>query len=148
MPSNESNNWGIDIYKRWPDNRTDTFTNDAGDSFYVEDRYFEMSESTHDTVEKASEVKKAIEAAGEAQYKNNMFLIFNSVAATVNHSPWDYAWGEVGIDPIMNPKLSDILNNVAENKRVGVILMDFYNKHGHDDKLLLSKRIIKHNKDF
>lgn len=52
------------------------------------------------------------------------------------------------IDPIMSKALSDNLEGVEKLKhpvRTGVILMDFYNKHGNDDPYQNVQRIINLN---
>ncbi|HBC20846.1 MAG TPA: hypothetical protein DC009_01850, partial [Porphyromonadaceae bacterium] len=91
----------------------------------------------------------AIKAACDNNNKK-MHIIFNSVAGRGSHTPWDYAWGGVGISPEMNPALKDILDSIAtDNKvrplRMGAVLLDFYNKHGDDDDCKLVERIINFN---
>ena len=58
-------------------------------------------------------------------------------------TPYHWAWES-------NPNLSDKLctklkNYKDEQKRLGIILMDFYNKHGYDDYLYNVQRIVNTN---
>ncbi|MDL2208128.1 phosphatidylinositol-specific phospholipase C [Parabacteroides sp. OttesenSCG-928-O15] len=149
----ETGEWGININDHWPQDSTGVFTN-GNNSFYVEDKFFEFwSWDDHDTKEKVSEVKQAIkDAYGNSAYKKHMFLTFNSVAIGlwgVSHTPWTYAWGGVGIDPSMNPALSDILDGYLKKRtgpvRFGTVILDFYNKHGKDDNEFLVYKIINAN---
>lgn len=139
--------WGINIYNNWPENTVGTFTNDDN-MFYVEDRFYGPLEDDHDTVEKSELMKEGLEKAVGSDYSSHMFLLFNSVAGRVR-TPWDYAWGGAGVDPAMNPELSDLLNKNMKNRtapvRVGTILMDFYNKEGHNDNKHLVEKIINSN---
>ncbi len=121
----------------------------AHNIFYIEDRYYSTSEAIHNTREKRELVCAAIKAACDND-NNKMHIIFNSVAGRVTHTPWDYAWGGVGIEPEMNPALKQILDSIAtDNKvrplRMGPVLLDFYNKHRDDDDCKLVERIINFN---
>ena len=145
----ESDNGGIDVRSVWPDDGVNADGDNGHDIFYIEDRYYSTSEAIHNTREKRELVCAAIKAACDNNNKK-MHIIFNSVAGRGSHTPWDYAWGGVGISPEMNPALKDILDSIAtDNKvrplRMGAILLDFYNKHGDDDDCKLVERIINFN---
>jgi len=147
--------FGIDCHSYWPDDTTGETDIAGGYKLYVEDRYYSADEFIHNTGEKADLVKDALVRAckNTDADKKTMFLIFNSVAGRLTHTPWSYAWGEgtdePEIDPIMNEALNDNLDYVQKhygNKlRTGVILMDYYNKHGEDDPYNLARRIINFN---
>lgn len=146
------NRFGIDCYSYWPDDTWGEASIAGGYKLYVEDRYYSADEAIHDTEEKTNLVKNALKraCANKDEDKKTMFIIFNSVAGRVTHTPWDYAWGEkYAIDPIMNESLNANLDTVEKlykkPLRAGAILMDFYNKHGVDDKLDLVSRIVNLN---
>lgn len=144
--------FGIDCNSYWPDDGVGETTIAGGYKLYVEDRFFDTSEAIHDTKKKTELVRDALKRAcanGDSD-KKTMFLIFNSVAGRLTHTPWDYAWGNGdAIDPIMNKSLNANLDTVqnlySKPLRTGVVLMDFYNKHGDDDDCHLVQRIIDFN---
>lgn len=145
----ETDNGGIDVRSVWPDDGVKADGNNGHNIFYIEDRYYSTSEAIHNTREKRELVCAAIKAACDND-NNKMHIIFNSVAGRVTHTPWDYAWGGVGIEPEMNPALKQILDSIAtDNKvrplRMGAVLLDFYNKHRDDDDCKLVERIINFN---
>ena len=143
---------GINILDIWPD---DTVNPDAvngdGCKFYIEDRYFSADEAIHDTREKSELVNNAIQDAINNPGNQKMYLIFNSVAGRLVYEPWVYAWATNITDPTMNPELSNIISNLAENGtatrplRIGIIIMDFYCLNGIDDPCKLVDRIINLN---
>ncbi len=145
----ETDNGGIDLTGVWPNDGVKTDGDNGSDKFYIEDRYYSTSEAIHNTHEKRELVCAAIKAACDNK-NNKMHIIFNSVAGRLSHTPWDYAWGGIGIEPEMNPALKNILDSIAtDNKvrplRVGAILLDFYNKERDDDDCKLVERIINFN---
>lgn len=147
----ETANGGIDVRSVWPKDGVTTNGNNNSNYFYIEDRYYSTSEAIHDTREKRELVCAAIKDACDSDNKK-MHIIFNSVAGRGSHTPWDYAWGGIGISPEMNPALKDILDSIAtDNKvrplRMGAILLDFYNKHREDDTYQIVERIINFNFD-
>lgn len=148
MPSGKSS-YGIDLYSRWPDNTTDNFVNKDGVKLYIEDHYYKYFDD-HGVAEKAKDVSDAITAAVSDSFKDYQFIIFNSMAVSgvigssgIPGTPYHWAWES-------NPNLSDKLctklkNYKDEQKRLGIILMDFYNKHGYDDYLYNVQRIVNTN---
>ncbi len=150
-PDGESaSSWGIDVGTGWPDDGTGQHT-DSNRNMFIEDRYYDWTEAYHDTGEKKEDVYAALDSANNGNYSDYVFLIYNSVAGRLTHTPWEYAWGShdavLKIDPTMNDALSDNLG-LFENKkkfRTGMLFMDFYNKHGYDDSHHLVERIINSN---
>ena len=142
--------YGVNVRSVWPDDGVETNGNNGINTFYIEDRYFDTGEAIHDTAEKKKVVSEAINDACKNLDNGKMYIIFNSVAGRGTHTPWDYAWGGLGIDPEMNPSLNNIFNGVDTSYvqrplRIGTILLDFYNKHGNDDPHHLVERIINYN---
>jgi len=144
--------FGIDCNTYWPDDKSGEANIAGGYKLYVEDRFFSADETIHDTAEKTDSVRNALKraCANKEEDKKTMFIIFNSVAGRVTHTPWDYAWGEgKSINPIMNESLNanldTVQNKYGDKLRTGAILMDFYNKHGSDDPYGLVNRIINFN---
>ena len=143
---------GIKILSIWPDDGVAENAYNGNNYFYIEDKYYAMSEAIHDTKDKTEKVKDAITSAIDNPNDKKMYIIFNSVAGRLSAFPWDYAWGNGDkINPIMNISLSETLKEHAEGDdvsrplRVGVIALDFYNKHGDDDSEHLVERIINLN---
>jgi len=151
-PKGESDaNWGINIGAGWPDDATGTYSGPHFKS-YIEDRYFSADEAIHDTQKKTDKVKEAITDANSGAYPDYIFLIYNSVAGRISHTPWEYAWGGMDalpINPVMNESLAETLGSFEsaynDKFRTGILFMDFYNKHGNDDKTHLVQRIINSN---
>jgi 1-phosphatidylinositol phosphodiesterase len=76
-----------------------------------------------------------------------LFITFNSIAMHSVHTPYDYAWGTAGgvvknIDPAMNRWLKEYLINNYGNRRLGVVLMDFYDRDNENNPSDLCKLII------
>ncbi len=145
-----SQDWGVYLTDGWPSDGVAQYVNEDNVGLYVEDRYFSASETTHDTVEKIGLVKDAInDANNNEEYKDYLFLIFNSIATRGVTTPWDYAWGGNTADRPMNPALSNLLKNSVENEpkpfRTGIVILDFYCRNGYDDDTWLAERIINLN---
>ncbi len=138
---------GIDMHTDWPDDDAALFATTANDNFYVQDRYFSAVDeffSGHDTQEKRDYLDKGMECVnGEMDiYDDAFFIQYSSIAGRITgQMPWDYAWGGSGVDKGMNVYLDELFKEYEEiekgNKeipgkkvRTGVIVMDFYNRHG------------------
>ncbi len=141
LTSNGLTSWGIDMYTSWPDDSTGIFGTVEPDSFYVQDRFFSVVDDFggHDTKVKSDSLKSGMMAAnGTARYDKFFFIQYASIAGRVTgHTPWDYAWGGSGIDKGMNNYLDELFGEYEEGElndssmvRTGVIVMDFYNRHG------------------
>lgn len=147
----QDSSWGIDVGTGWPDDGTGHHS-DSNRNLYVEDRYYDWTEAIHDTEEKKEDVLDALKDANNG-YSDYVFLIYNSVAGRLTHTPWEYAWGShddvLKIDPTMSKALSDNLGSFESKQkfRTGILFMDFYNKHGNDDEYHLVDRIINSNFD-
>lgn len=139
----------VNVRDIWPDDGVAAHVSNGYNTFYIEDRYYDAGEAIHDTKEKKNLVSAAITDACDNQNNQTMYIIFNSVAGRPVHTPWDYAWGGIDINPEMNPALSSILDTVEKSYQtpvhIGVVLMDFYNKHAYDDPHHLVERIINLN---
>lgn len=115
---------GISFYD-WQDDVTFSFKNNEGQQFQIEDNY-----KSYDTREKAVLVESALEQAAGDHISDTCYVTFNSIAyAPFQHTPYQYAWGDKGIDPAMNPWLTAYLSQHGQ-QRYGIILLDYYNNHG------------------
>lgn len=137
--------WGINVRDGWPDDTFCAVTID-GNNFYIEDRYFSINDAIHDTNKKKDLIKSSLDSINSGKFNDYLFLTFSSIACRVEEAktPWDYAWGGTGINPAMNPALNDVLKD-SNYKKTGVIIMDFYNKHGIDDPYKLVDQIVNRN---
>lgn len=137
-------NGGIDLTK-WPSDGVGEYT-EGGNHYMVEDRYFDTGEAIHDTKEKERLMKEMFGKAsgGDSKYNDCLFITYASVAGRLSHTPWDYAWGGgpiLEIDPEMSAALHNYLKGHIDDKnhhhngkvKLGIVMLDFYNKHGHDD---------------
>lgn len=134
----DDGDWGIDVKSIWPHDTWGSGTNADGVKYYIEDRYYAASEPIHDSKEKSRMLKNAMYHA--TLNPDCLTLAFSSIAARGSHTPWDYAWGAgpiLEVDPVMNEALRDILAEINEERYlpmgVGVVIMDYYNRRGHDD---------------
>ncbi|WP_294287749.1 phosphatidylinositol-specific phospholipase C [uncultured Chryseobacterium sp.] len=109
----------------WQDNATFESANVQGQKFYIEDNY-----KSNDTHKKADEVKANLEKAVKTDAANQqiLYVTFNSIAVGA-HTPYQYAWGGLGVDPAMNPWLRNY-TPYSGKKRFGIIPLDFYNNGG------------------
>lgn len=126
-------NSGIDKNKvgvrfgAWQDNTTFETTNANGQKFYIEDNY-----ESYDTHKKVKYVQENLERAMQKNANNDavLYVSFNSIAFGVgHHTPYQYAWGGLGVDPAMNPWLKQY-TQYSGKKRLGIIPLDFYNNGG------------------
>jgi len=111
----------------WQDDQTFESVNANQQKFYIEDNY-----QSYDTHKKAELVQANLERAVKTDTANQqiLYLTFNSIAVGfMHHTPYQYAWGGLGIDPAMNPWLRDY-TRYSGKKRLGIIPLDFYNNGG------------------
>lgn len=76
--------------------------------------------------------------------------MYSSISFRGAQTPFNYAWGGNGVDPFMNDQLNTILNNYVRDTRsttyrLGIVPMDYYNKHGYDDPYRLAWKLINTN---
>lgn len=138
--------WGIHITPDWPDNGSGTFTS-GGVKFYVEDRFYEFTDH-HDTMEKKALIEESFKALSKSEYKDYLFITFNSIGMRGITTPYMYAWGGSTCDRPMNPIMSGLIKDYFEDNRPvrsGIIVLDYYDNHGYDDKDYLVQRIINLN---
>jgi 1-phosphatidylinositol phosphodiesterase len=121
--SKKSSENGVDLSKGWKDNATFDLSTPQGVKFYIEDNYKE-----HDTHEKLKDVKSTIVKATSNPNDGVMYITYNSISQG-SHTPYQYAWGGgLGkVDPMMNPGLEDFLKTQQDGKRLGTVMLDFYN---------------------
>lgn len=150
IPSSASS-FGIDLSSGWPDDRSgylDAKYENGSESFYIEDRYFSIIEDAHDTNEKKDVIEDAFKTMKHADDQVH-YLIYNSIAGhLLSPYAWNYAWGDRGVDPCMMKALNDLMDiYYPENEpgRMGIIMLDYYNKHGNDDPYHIVDRIINTN---
>jgi len=101
-------------------------------NFVVEDKYNE-----HNTNEKIKSVTENLNNA-IANVESKIFITFNSIAGTITHTPYNYAWGGNGIDPIMNKELMTYMKSSGGKHSFGIVVLDFYNDHGEQPELINS----------
>lgn len=94
----------------------------GGDNFFIQDQY-----DQHDTHKKYSLMTKYISQS--INDSDTFYINYNSIGYKVanGRTPYMYAWGGLGIDPAMNPYLSEYLNHLPEKFKIGTIMLDFYN---------------------
>jgi len=145
---------GIDLSNGWPEDGCGALDN--GVPTYIEDRFFSASTWVHDTNKKASDIRETFDRANgissqsDVDYSRYLFLTFNSIACRPEEgkTPWDYAWG--GLGDVINPYMCEAMNDILKEgdskyRRTGVVLFDFYNRHGLDDPYHLVKHVIEFN---
>lgn len=143
-----SASFGVNLTK-WPNDTSGELTTSLGDTFYIQDRYYSSDEAIHDTKEKSRYVRDALRDV--ITNPNNVHINFNSVAGRASSTPWNYAWGGTGIhiDPKMSESLAYNLNRFKKEnpnvRNIGVIMLDYFNAHGHDDPYHLVETIINFN---
>lgn len=141
----QNKEWGVDVTSGWPDDCADTLTTSKKENIYIEDRFYSTSEAVHDTNEKQTLVKEAMEHASQ---NTSMFhLIFTSIAMRVVTGPFDYAWGGNTCDNPMNPWLNSHLNSLKKSRPYhgGIVIMDFYSRNGNDNEWELVHKLINLN---
>lgn len=146
--SNES--WGLDFSGKgvWPNDGVKKGTTGDGIKYYIEDRFFTASSThDHDTKEKRDLINAAIDDIGTDN--ETLYLLFASVSASAWHTPYDFMWGggTGTVSPEMSEALRDKLNEVTGDspRKVGWIIMDYYNRDGHNDDCHVVERIINTN---
>ena len=134
------------------DNNISYYKNRDGLFFYVEDFY-----RIHHTRDKITHVEATLNKAASAEVPPNagrtdtkrdnppssnmdiFYITFTSIALNGMNTPYDYAWGgtlfKKKTDPAMNKWLKEYLLEGYGERRLGVILMDFYN-HRKDNELV------------
>lgn len=146
----QEQDWGIDLHSCWPDDGTFVGTTDDNISVCIQDRFFDSSEAIHDSKEKN---KVFCEAIDKALAHDDMLVIsLASIAGRLTHTPYDYAWGGgpiLEIDPVMSEAVRDKLKSIVQTHsspmHAGILLLDFYNREGHDDYCHNVERIINLN---
>jgi len=125
---------GLDLQGKWKDNATFDLTTKDGVKLHIEDEY-----KQHDTHKKWNSVLNALEAAKKHSADGIFYITYNSIAAG-GHTPYEYAWGGkqliFKVDPIMNVNLKKYLENHSGKQRFGTIMVDYYNNHGEDNKIV------------
>lgn len=150
FPNPSKSSYGINLREGWPDDCTDHFTNEDDVKFYIEDHYFKGQVfEQHDTGTKMEDIKNAFKDATGSSYNDYLFIVYSSISFRGAHTPYNYAWGESGIDPVINASLDTLIrNNYSSDTltyRLGVVVMDYYNNHGYDDPYRLSWQLINTN---
>lgn len=72
------------------------------------------------------------------------YVQLNCLSCSRSQDTGDYAWGGTGIDSAMNPARNDILKE-SKYTKTGIIIMDFFNKHGIDDPYNFVEQIVSRN---
>jgi 1-phosphatidylinositol phosphodiesterase len=114
-----------------------------GDVFSIDDQY-----ECYDTNKKMDTIISNLHNA--ILDKSKFFLTFASIAVNIPalHSPYQYAWGGSGINPAINPRLFVDLARIgtSQKRRLGAVVLDFYNNQGKDSYLV--NAIIASNFNF
>ncbi len=136
------NGWGVNLYDGWPNDATGALVTADKDSFYIQDRFFSFWDGIdeHSTDEKKFCLENGMKLANKSngKYKQVFFIQYSSIAGRVTGvMPWNYAWGGNGVSTGMNDHLDVLLGQYEDKERndsvrvrTGVIVMDFYNRHG------------------
>lgn len=122
---------GVDV-QAWGGSETFTLINPQGVWFEIEDQYKE-----HNTPKKLDAVKASLNSALSNPNNEAMYITYNSISGGHGHTPYQYAWGGLGVDPEMNPSLADFLRSESKKpgpRRFGVVMLDFYNKRGSQNE--------------
>ncbi len=131
----------------WPYDSSTRGSNPDNVHYYIEDRYFSASSAqSHDTHVKRSELYAAIDY--RLNYNGWFCIAFSSVSASVSHTPYMFMWGGgfPGVNPTMSDAIVEKFNTLPAGRNcVGVIVMDYYNNNGHDDRAHITERIINSN---
>lgn len=131
---------GIDLSKDWKDDKTFPLRTPQGVLFEIEDEY-----KQHDTHKKLQAVEDSLNKAIKNSNDGIMYITYNSISenSTLTHTPYEYAWGGIGIDPSMNPSLEAFLLEKPGNHRFGVVMLDFYNDKGSQNGIV--EALVKSN---
>ena len=142
---------GLDFYSNgvWPDDCSKEGTNPDGVKYFIEDRYFKAFPIVeHDTHEKTTLLNEAIDF--KLANKGVLCIAFSSISFSAAHTPFDFMWGggSSEVNPRMCDSMSSKLATLSDDVNcVGIIVMDYYNKNGHDDYTHLVEKIINTNFD-
>lgn len=121
---------GLDLSEGWLKDETFTLITPQGQHFVIEDQYKE-----HDTPVKLKVVKANITSAMQNPANGTMYITYNSVAFNISlHTPYQYAWGGLGINPAMNPALQSFLSQYPGPRHFGVVVLDYYNNKGSQNE--------------
>lgn len=138
----EGTHFGWNCQDKWPQNATASF---PGDNYmmwyYVEDNYNEFIVS-----KKINYVRDNINKGASNQNAGDIYITFNSIATDVLTTPWKFTWGVEGIED--TGTMGGLDKTISEVKRpagVGIVLMDFPNKHCVDDPYCIIQDIINLN---
>lgn len=149
FPNPTDGEYGINLRDVWPDDATGHDTNTDGVNVYIQDKFYDWYKE-HDTKEKTESIKEAFNDATGSSYEDYLFIVYSSISFHGVCTPFNYAWGGNGVDPFMNDQLNTILNNYVRDTRsttyrLGIVPMDYYNKHGYDDPYRLAWKLINTN---
>ena len=139
----------VDLYTEWDGKNkgssTFLFTVNNKYTFLVEDEFEE-----YDTHKKKTKVINHLLLAKEGN-PIDFFITFVSIkghyspAQASDHTPYQYAWGGNGVNPVMNTSVITFLSENPGLNRWGVIMLDFYNNHGNYSENDLVELIIASN---
>ncbi len=129
---------GVNLSNGWEKNEAFSLTTPQGVKFEIEDQYKE-----HNTPKKLVAVKTWINKALVNPNDHIMYITFNSISGGHGHTPYQYAWGGGGVDPIMNTSLETFLHTKPGNNRFGVVMLDFYNNKGSQNGIV--EALVKSN---
>jgi len=141
----------VNWYSKWDDANVGSSTfnfkilNKSDYTCYVEDEFQE-----YDTHKKRTAVENHLTAANTGN-KKDFYMTYVSIAGhyspaqASDHTPYQYAWGGNGVNPVMNTSVINFLSENSGLKRWGVIMLDFYNKHGESGENDLVELIINSN---
>lgn len=132
-----SGGMGVNLSNGWQDNETFSLTTPQGQRFKIEDQY-----KQHDTHLKLQVVEASLNSALRDSNDGAMYITYNSISAG-GHTPYQYAWGGNGVDPIMNPSLESFLRGKPGSQRFGVVMLDYYNNKGSQNGIV--EALVKSN---
>ena len=141
----EGTQFGWNCYDNWPDNTTGSFYGDDKEiCFHVEDNFNEF-----DVYKKSDYVYNNMDEASQNTNYWDMYITFNSIATNVLTTPWMFAWGRdiLGDGESAMQELFWSLTHFTRRRpvAVGVVLMDFPNRHCADDYVYAIQSIINLN---
>lgn len=127
----------------WPHDGVGQGKNVDNINYYIEDKYFTSLE--HDTHEKRDLINEAFDY--KLSHPGTLCITFTSISATL-HTPYQYMWGggTPAIDPVISDVLAERLKNLqSEENRIGIVVMDYFNRNGHDDTAHIVELLINQN---
>ena len=78
------------------------------------------------TQEKINCVEAALDMAIGDAYKNQFFVSFCNVQYHAPHTAYQFAWS---VEPAINPNICKYIKKCGYNKRLGVVVLDYYNNN-------------------